>query len=148
MEEDMSKSNLIGAAVLFATASLMAGVSAANAPADLKMTKEQCVTLWTKAIGTKSGDLAMDMATPYVTDFKKADTNSDKMLSSSEWMAACDQGNIRTADAGLSEQGSTATSDRTPGGASDKAPGATNTGAAGTEAGQTPAGTSDRTPSK
>ena len=144
----MFKSNLIGAAVVLATASIMPGISAANSPADLKMTKDQCATLWTKAIGTTSGDLAMDMAKPYVTDFKKADTNSDKMLSSTEWMAACDQGNIRTADAGASDQGSTATSDRTPGGATDKAPGATNTGAAGTDAGKTPGGTSDRTPSK
>jgi hypothetical protein len=148
MEENMSKSNLIRAAVVFGTATLLSGVAAANAPADLKMTKDQCSTLWMKALGSTSGDLAMDKAAPYVADFKKADTNSDKMLSSSEWMAACDQGNIRTADAGVTDQGTAATSDRTPAGATDKSPGATSTGAAGTEVGKTPAGTSDRTPSK
>lgn len=144
----MSKASLIGAAIVFGTASLMSGVAAANAPADLKMTKDQCSTLWMKALGSTSGNLAMDKAAPYVADFKKADTNSDKMLSSAEWMAACDQGNVRTADAGVTDPGSTATSDRTPAGASDKAPGATSTGAAGTDAGKTPGGTSDRTPSK
>lgn len=41
------------------------------------------------------------------------------------------------------------TSDRTPGTAvPDRSPGATGTGAAGTDAGQTPSGTSDRTPAK
>lgn len=41
------------------------------------------------------------------------------------------------------------TSDRTPGNATpDRAPGATGAGAAGTDAGQTPSGTSDRTPAK
>ena len=144
----MSKSNLTRAAVVFCSATLLSGVAAANAPADLKMTKDQCSTLWMKALGSASGDLAMDKAAPYVADFKKADTNSDKMLSSSEWMAACDQGNIRTADAGVTDQGTTATSDRTPSGATDKAPGATSSGAAGTDAGKTPSGTSDRTPSK
>ena len=41
------------------------------------------------------------------------------------------------------------TSDRTPGDASPaRTPGATDTGAAGTDAGKTPSGTSDRTPTK
>ena len=50
---------------------------------------------------------------------------------------------------GTSGADSGKTSDRTPSDASpDRTPGATDTGAAGTEAGQTPSGTSDRTPSK
>lgn len=116
---------------------------------DMKMTKQQCATLWTKALGSSSGDLAMDKAKPYVTDFKKSDSNSDGKLSSSEWMAACDNGWVKTASA--SEPGpNTAdrTSDRTPSGATERTTGAGATGAAGTDAGQTSNGTSDRTPSK
>jgi hypothetical protein len=48
----------------------------------------------------------------------------------------------------VTQANSTKTSDRTPGDPSpDRTPGASLTGAAGTEAGQTPDGTSDRTPS-
>ena len=50
---------------------------------------------------------------------------------------------------GASDGTSGKTSDRTPENASpDRTPGATDTGAAGTDAGQTPSGTSDRTPNK
>jgi hypothetical protein len=54
-----------------------------------------------------------------------------------------------SASTGASEGTSGKTSDRTPGNASpDRTPGATDSGAAGTDAGQTPDGTSDRTPNK
>ncbi len=123
--------------------------AAANTPADMKLTKAQCETLWGQAVAGTSGDLAMDKAQPYVKDFAKADVNSDKKLSQAEWLQACDQGWIKTADA--SSGGATvggATSDRTPEVAPERTPGAGTTGAAGTDAGQTTSGTSDRTPEK
>lgn len=118
------------------------------AAADMKMTKAQCQTLWGQALSGSSGELAMDKAQPYVKDFTKADVNSDKKISQTEWMDACNQGWIKTADASTGGETGGATSDRTPSGASDRTPGAGTTGAAGTDAATTPSGTSDRTPSK
>ncbi len=125
----------------------------AAAPADMKMTDAQCTTLWSSAMGTATGDLAMDKAQPYVKDFKKADVNGDSKLSASEWKDACskgwvmsDAGGAATTPARPVNTPDGATSDRTPGGATERTPGAGSTGAAGTGAAQTPAGTSDRTP--
>ncbi len=115
-----------------------------------KMTKAQCDTLWNQAHAGGSGDLPMNKAQPFATDFKNADKNGDNKLSSSEWTDACNKGLIRTAAANApAATPGAATSDRTPGTATpERTPGASNTGAAGTERAITPGGTSDRTPAK
>jgi hypothetical protein len=109
--------------------------------------------LRTEALGGSPGNLDMDLAKRYVSDFKKADKNGDKNLSKAEWSDACKQGWVHSpASSGTGEGtsgSSEKTSDRTPGDPSpSRTPGATGTGAAGTEAAQTPSGTSDRTPAK
>jgi hypothetical protein len=125
----------------------------AGAPSDMKMTEAQCSTLWTEAHAGSSGDLPMNKAEPYVRNFKTADTDGDKKLSETEWNAACNKGGVQTSSASGANEGSSGssnkTSDRTPGDlAPSRTPGATGAGAAGTDAGQTPGGTSDRTPDK
>lgn len=147
----MIKSLGAGAAALFIailSPPTFAAESAAPGAADMKMTKAQCETLWGQALAGSSGDLAMDKAEPYVKDFSKADVNGDKKLSQAEWMDACNQGWVKTAEAGSKSEPGGATSDRTPGGAKGRTTGAGTTGAAGTDAGQTTGGTSDRTPNK
>lgn len=129
-----------------------AGSSAVSAqtPSDLKVSEAQCSTLWTQALEGSSGHLSVEKAKPYVNDFNKADQNGDKALSKAEWAAACEKGLVRSSSDGASKgmRGSSEkTSDRTPGDPSpSRTPGASRTGAAGTEAGQTTNGTSDRTP--
>lgn len=147
-----TKSLCMGAATLFVGA---AGLSPAfaEAPSDMKMTDAQCGTLWTQALAGSSGDLAMEQAKPYVNDFKKADINGDNKLSQTEWTDACKQGGVQSSSSEGASEGtsgtSNKTSDRTPDDPSpSRTPGATDTGAAGTDAGQTPSGTSDRTPDK
>jgi hypothetical protein len=144
------KSLSLGAATV-----VVVGTSSAFAvaPSDMKMTEAQCATLWTEAHAGGSGDLSMKLAEPYVINFKKADTDGDKKLSETEWNAACNMGGVQTSSASGASEGtsgsSNKTSDRTPGDSSpSRTPGATDTGAAGTEAGQTPDGTSDRSPDK
>ncbi len=124
-----------------------------NAPADMKLTKQQCATLWDKARAGGSGDLSMDQAKPFLKDFEKADVNKDESLSSDEWASACQKGWVMseaTVPAGTvsprAAKPGGATSDRTPEGAKNREPGSTTAGAPGVEAGQTPKGTSDRTP--
>jgi hypothetical protein len=76
----------------------------------------------------------------------KADCDKTKDMKWDNTLALCVQS---TASSGASEGTSGKTSDRTPADASpSRAPGATSTGAVGTDAGQTPNGTSDRTPTK
>ena len=76
----------------------------------------------------------------------KADCDKTKDMKWDNAIAACVQS---SASSGTSDGTSGKTSDRTPGDASpSRTPGATNTGAVGTDAGQTPSGTSDRTPTK
>ena len=76
----------------------------------------------------------------------KADCDKTRDMKWDNATAACIQS---SASNGASEGTSGKTSDRTPGNASpDRTPGATDTGAAGTDVGQTPSGTSDRTPTK
>lgn len=136
------------ALLVFAIVGSSAGST--QTPADMKLTKAQCSTLWTQALAGSSGDLSMAQATAYVTDFKKADKNADGQLSKSEWRSACEQGWVRSSSDGASDGmagSSEKTSDRTPGDQSpSRTPGATRSGAGGTEAGQTWNGTSDRTP--
>jgi hypothetical protein len=135
------------ATIVLATFGLSSAL--AQTPSDLKMTEDQCSTLWTQALAGSSGNLSKEKAKPYVNDFKKVDKNGDKSLSEVEWTDACSQGGIQSTSDGAGDgmSGSDKTSDRTPGDRSpSRTPGASSTGAAGTEAGQTQTGTSDRTP--
>ncbi len=76
----------------------------------------------------------------------KGDCEKTKDMKWDKAITACVRSSAST---GASEGTSGKTSDRTPDDASpSRTPGATGTGAAGTDAGQTPSGTSDRTPNK
>ena len=151
--------------VLMATTSILTGVMAtsaladtsttgANSPADMKLTKAQCDTLWGQASSGSTGDVAMDKAKPFTKDFKKVDTNGDGKLSAVEFQTGCSNGLVQMSQANTPSQqpvtGATGgkTSDRSPGANPDRTPNASSSGAAGTDTGQTPSGTSDRTPAK
>jgi hypothetical protein len=140
---------------ILCVAALSMGASATLAQSNTPtgaLTKAQCENLWSQAMGSDTGDLAMNKASPYAKDFKSVDLNGDGKLQSKEWMDGCDKGLIKTSEAAPSNQPANVeggkTSDRTPEGAKERTPGAGSTGAAGTGAGKTPEGTSDRTPSK
>ena len=148
-----------------ATTSILTGVMAtsavadtsttgANSPVDMKLTKAQCDTLWGQASSGSTGDVAMDKAKPFTKDFKKVDTNGDGKLSAVEFQTGCSNGLVQMSQANTPSQqpvaGSTGgkTSGRSPGANPDRTPNASSSGAAGTDTGQTPSGTSDRTPAK
>ena len=85
-------------------------------------------------------------APAFAAPMTKADCAKAKDMKWDSATTACVQSSAST---GASDGTSGKTSDRTPGNASpDRSPGATDSGAAGTDAGQTPSGTSDRTPNK
>ena len=173
--KSITSAGVLAAAIAVLASPLAFAEPQANAPADMKITDQQCDTLWQQAGGTGSTELTADKVQKFVKDFKKADANANSKLSATEWKDACAKGYVMSqtnvpapggatgapADNSASKGASTgesstpppatpgaATSDRTPGHATERAPGASNTGAAGTEQGQTPSGTSDRTPNK
>ena len=110
--------------------------------------------LWQQANPGNASGLSEAQSKAYVADFKAANPDGDMTIDQNEWMAACNKGLVKSssssgASTGASGSSTDKTSDRTPGNpAPDRTPGATGIGAAGTDAGQTPAGTSDRTPNK
>jgi hypothetical protein len=117
-----------------------------------KLSQSDCMNLWQQANTGNSSGLTEAQSSAYVTNFKAANPDGDSTIDQNEWMAACNKGLVKSSSssgASTGAAGSSKTSDRTPGNpAPSRTPGATGTGAAGTDAGQTPSGTSDRTPSK
>lgn len=85
-----------GLSLLLMTALVNAAEPQANAPADLKLTDEQCSTLWVKARGASIGELTLAEAKPYLKDFTKADVNDSGSLDSKEWSDACTAGLVST----------------------------------------------------
>lgn len=149
-----NKKHLTAGALAFSAAFGLASVclAAENAPSSssMKMSQSECTNLWQQANPSNSSGLTASQAKGYVTDFKAANPDGDATIDQTEWMSACNKGLItNTSSSGDSTGASGKTSDRTPGEASPaRTPGSTSAGAPGTDAGQTPEGTSDRTPTK
>lgn len=120
----------------------------ASPSAKLKLSQSECTNLWQQANPSGGTALTEEQAKPYVTDFKSANPDGDATIDQNEWIAACGKGLVSTSSSsGASTGAAGKSSDRTPGNPSpDRTPGASTAGAAGTEVGKTPEGTSDRTP--
>ena len=72
-----------------------------NAPSDMKLTDEQCVTIWKQAAaaGTAKADpeaVPLDAVRPYVKDVVKTDTDKSGTVSTKEWADACKAGFVMT----------------------------------------------------
>jgi hypothetical protein len=69
--------------------------SAAGQPSAV-LNDSQCQSLWGQA--ASSGDsLSSDQANSYITDFKRADANSDGKISQAEFNNACKLGLVQSA---------------------------------------------------
>lgn len=71
-----------------------------------KMSQVECQQIWSKLDTSKAGSVSQSQATSYVTDFSKADANSDGRLSSTEFTSACNSGLVRQSAATGSGSGS------------------------------------------
>ena len=123
--------------VFMATTGILAGVMAAsayadtnppagaNSPADMKLTKFQCDTLWSQASDGETGDVAMDKAKPFTKDFKKVDTNSDGKVSADEFQTGCTNGLVQMSQANTPSQ-KPVTDAQPAGKTSDRSPEATS----------------------
>ena len=74
------------------SASAQTGGAADPKAGSTQMTSAQCESLWSKVDSSHTGLVTSAQAQPYITVFKKADSNSDGKLSSSEFTAACQAG--------------------------------------------------------
>lgn len=96
----MLKMALVAAGVLAASM----GVAAAQTTGGgTQMTQAQCQSLWNR-INTTGGDsVTQTQVSNHVRDFKAVDANNDGKLSSTEFMAACQRGQVHdTASTGTS----------------------------------------------
>lgn len=82
-------------AALLVSGGLAFAQADADAGAELKLSQEQCGSIWSRADTAGSGSLSDAQASEYVSDFSAVDTNSDGELSAAEFMAGCEQGLIR-----------------------------------------------------
>jgi hypothetical protein len=74
-----------------------------------QVSQAECQQIWSKLDSSKSGMASQAQATPYVTDFKAADANSDGRLSQAEFQNACQTGLVHdsaTTGAGSGSSGS------------------------------------------
>jgi hypothetical protein len=62
----------------------------------MKMTQAECESMWNRADSERSGSLSQTQAQSYITDFSAVDTNNDKNLSRSEFLAGCDKGLVHS----------------------------------------------------
>lgn len=73
-----------------------------NAPSDMKITDEQCVTLWKQAAAGVAEDtesIPAQAGTAYIKDMAKVDADKDGKLSTKEWANACKSGLIMSTPA-------------------------------------------------
>lgn len=80
-----------------------------NAPADMKLTDEQCVALWKQAeaadtVKAEPEALPVDVVRPFVKDLTKTDTDGSKTISTKEWAAACEAGFVMPAPTAPAEK--------------------------------------------
>lgn len=74
----------------------------ANAPADMKLTDDQCVMIWKQAHAADKAPaetemLSLDAVRPFLKDVAKADVDRDKLISTGEWADACKAGLVMSA---------------------------------------------------
>ena len=81
----------------------------ANAPSDMKLTDEQCVTIWKKAEAADTAKvdpeaLPVEVVRPFVKDVTKTDSDKSGTVSTKEWADACKIGLVTTGPAAPPDQ--------------------------------------------
>lgn len=66
-----------------------------QAPAGQKMSQAECDSLWMQANPSNSATISQKQSQPFVTDFKRADSDNDGTLSKTEFSKACSSGLVR-----------------------------------------------------
>lgn len=93
-----------GLSLLLMTVLVNAAEPQVNVPADMKITNEQCVTIWKQAeaadtVKAEPEALPVDVVRPFVKDITKTDTDGSRTISTKEWAVACEAGWVMTSPA-------------------------------------------------
>lgn len=76
-------------------------------PAGVKLAKAECEAAWKKANPSNKPTIGAGQAIAFVADVKAANTNGDAGIDQSEFMAACDKGLMKDANAASTGSAST-----------------------------------------
>lgn len=103
----------VSVGALFATAAIAE-------PAGVKLSQSECTSLWQKANPSGAEGVTASQAAPYVSaaNFKAANPDGDTTLEQDEWMAACNNGLIKSSSATGSSSGASGSSGSSPSGSS------------------------------
>lgn len=97
--------------VVAAAISLAFGATGAMAANDVQLSESECTALWQQANPNNASGLTKSQAVPYVANFNAANPDGDKTIDSTEWMAACGKGLIRSSANTGASSGSSGSSD-------------------------------------
>lgn len=90
------------AALLVTSGTTLLAQSAAAA--NVKLSKAECESIWSRADAAGSGSLTSAQAQSYVSDFSKVDANADGKLTGAEFLSGCQKGFVHdSASTGASE---------------------------------------------
>jgi hypothetical protein len=81
-------------------------ISASSQAAGMQLSQAECDSLWNQANPSSSQTLSQSQAQPYVTDFKKVDTDNDGTISKTEFQTGCNQGFVKSSSSSGSSSGS------------------------------------------
>jgi len=101
-----------------------------------KMSQSECQSLWQSADSSKAGSLTQTQAQPYVSSFSAVDTNSDGKISQTEFMSACEKGQVMASGSG-STTGTTGSSTGSASGTTGSGTGSTGAGSSSGTTGKT-----------
>lgn len=91
-------------------------------PAGVKLAKAECEAAWKKANPANKPTIGPGQAIPFVVDVKAANSNGDTGIDQSEFMAACDKGLMKDANAASTGSASTGAGAGTEGAGSTAPP--------------------------
>lgn len=76
-------------------------------PAGVKLAKAECEAAWKKANPSNKPTIGAGQAIPFVVDVKAANSNGDAGIDQKEFLAACDKGLMKDANAASTGSAST-----------------------------------------
>lgn len=106
--------------VIAFAAALGSSASAQNTPSTngsgsaMKLTQNECSSVWQQAGGSSGKGLTEAQAKPYVSDFKSANPDGDLTIDQNEFMNACSKGLVKSSASTGASSGTAGNSEAAP----------------------------------
>lgn len=102
------------AAIAAASGSIAQTAPPSGSPSTTALSPTQCEGLWKQAQAGKTGDLDIDRAMSFVSDFKVVDKDNNGKLTETEWSEGCKLGHVKSAAANAASKGARIPAERHP----------------------------------